>query len=77
MRHDDNYGHGEKPMPLPCTTMLVTFAIDLRICMNTQTQLILKLSIVGHVLVGVNPCGRCTIVALLSKFTNLPKKIVK
>ena len=30
--------------------------------------------LVGHVLVGVTPCGRCAIVALLPQITKLPKK---
>ena len=30
--------------------------------------------VVGHVMVGVNPCGRCLVVALLPHITNLPKQ---
>lgn len=30
--------------------------------------------LVGHVLVGVNQCGRCTIVASLPRLAKLPKK---
>ena len=29
---------------------------------------------VGHVFVGVNPCGRCAIVALVLQIAKLPKK---
>ena len=31
-------------------------------------------NLVGHVLVGVNPCGRCAVVALLPQIAKIPKK---
>ena len=30
--------------------------------------------LLGHVLVGVNPCGRCTVVAPLPQIAQLPQK---
>ena len=39
-------------------------------------HLLLKF-LVGHVLVGVNPCGRCVAVALLPQIAKLPKKSQK
>ena len=33
--------------------------------------------LVGRVLVGVNPCGRCAVVALLPRTTKLPNKMKK
>ena len=65
-------------MPLSCTTTLITFPIDLKTCMDIQNASYLKyLSLefsVGHVLVGVNRCGRGTVVALLPQVAKHPKK---
>ena len=54
------------------------FPINLKISMTLKRNIFLNIDcwnfLVGHVLVGVNPCGRCTIVALLPQIANLPKK---
>jgi hypothetical protein len=67
----------EKNSSLSHTTNLVTSLIDLKSShehLNTTYPKYLSSEFsVGHVLVGVNPCGRCTFVSPLLQIAKLPK----
>ena len=61
--------------------MCKRFPIDLKKLQDTQTQCILNIYqlkfLVEHVLVGVNPRGRCAIVTPLPQISKTSPKITK
>ena len=53
------------------------FPIDLKICVTFKCSIFQTLPLgflLGHVLVGVNPCGRCTVMTHVPQIAKLPKK---